>query len=290
MYAVSIGVRIVCEGKKHSPTRGRASGLVAALLLSIGMSAVQATASNNDEYWQEHLRYSYFTDREVIESEDVVQLQIPKLAEDPTTVPVSIQAMMPQTDERYIKQVSLFIDNNPTPLAGRFNFTPKSGHAHLRLRVRVAERTAVRAVAELNDGSLHMSRRYIVASGGCSAPIQADLEKAMSRLGKMKLNVASATVQNKPLSTKLRIRHPNITGMQTVGGEFVPARYIKDIKVSYDGDLVFSAQTDISVSADPTFGFYFVSRDDNDGEMIAEVTDSAGETFTKTISVAGRAR
>ncbi len=269
---------------KHKQFNSAAISAACALvfLFAAGLSA-HATGTGEDKFWTENLRYSHFTDREIVESEDVIQLHMPERAEDPTVVPVSIYSMLPQTEERYIKEVTLIIDNNPAPLAGRFKFTPKSGRAHVSLRIRVAEHTPVRAVAELNDGSLHMSRRYIAASGGCSGPIPTDLDKAMSRLGKMKLNIGAFESSDKPLSTKLRIRHPNITGMQTSGGEFLPARYVQNIKVSYDGDTVFSAQTDVSVSEDPTFGFYFVPS--GDGEMIAEVTDSAGETFTKTIQV-----
>jgi len=128
-----------------------------------------------------------------------------------------------------------------------------------------------------------MSRAFVNASGGCSAPVAVDLDKAISEAGKMKLSVGARSVDDKPLSTMLRIRHPNITGMQTVGGQYSPAHFVEKVKIRLNGNVVFSAETDISISENPAFGFYIAP--DETGDMIAEVTDSAGNKFSKTISV-----
>lgn len=254
---------------------------------ALALSAAQASEQVGVQPWNGEVRQTHFQDRPITESDDVIQLHMPAQAEDPTVVPVNIYAMMPQSDERYIKQVTLFIDKNPVPMAGRFGFTPKSGRADVSMRIRINEQTAVRAVAELNDGSLYMSSKYINASGGCSAPLPTDLDKALSRLGKMKLNVGAASSADKPISTQLRISHPNITGLQipTGDGNYTPALFVETVKVRYGGEVVFSAETHISISADPSFGFYFMPSEG--GEMIAEVTDSTGKTFTKTITVSG---
>ncbi|NIO42300.1 MAG: quinoprotein dehydrogenase-associated SoxYZ-like carrier, partial [Burkholderiales bacterium] len=79
-------------------------------------------------------------------------------------VPITIEAGIPQSSDRYIESIYLFVDNNPTPLAGVFHFTPKSGRADLALRIRVNEYTPIRAIAEMTDGQLHMSRRFVKAS------------------------------------------------------------------------------------------------------------------------------
>ncbi|MGI9334468.1 MAG: quinoprotein dehydrogenase-associated SoxYZ-like carrier [Gammaproteobacteria bacterium] len=266
--------------------------LIATVLAGGAAAVAAATAHANgslaDQHWNDDIRQVHFQNRPIIESDDVIQLHMPERAEDPTVVPVNIYAMMPQTEERYIKQVTLFIDKNPVPMAGRFGFTPKSGRADVSMRIRVAEKTPVRAIAELNDGTLYMSAKSIEASGGCSGPLPTDLDKALSRLGKMKLNVGAAPTADEPLSTLLRISHPNITGLQvTTGeGEYTPALFVETVKVSYGGDVVFSAETHISISADPTFGFYFMPQEG--GEMVAEVTDSTGKTFTKIVTVPGR--
>ena len=42
------------------------------------------------------------------------------------------------------------------------------------------------AVAELSDGQLYVSKTYVKASGGCSAPAGKNAEEAQNRLGKMR--------------------------------------------------------------------------------------------------------
>ena len=113
-------------------------------------------------------------------------------------VPVKIIAKIPQTDALYIKTITVIIDKNPAPLAGRFHFTPNSGLANLALRVRVNENSPIRAIAETSDGKLVMSKRFVKASGGCSAPMGTDLEQALKRLGR----ISSRLARNRPLHSR----------------------------------------------------------------------------------------
>ena len=261
--------------------------LLSALFLSV-LPGAYANGVNQDPLWDDHLRQAYFGDRPIDETTPVIELDLPERAEDPATVPVAVTAKFPQTETRYIKQITLLIDKNPAPLAGRFTFSPHSGRADLSLRIRVNEFSPVRAVAELNDGSLHMAKGFVKASGGCSAPLATDLDRALSRLGKMRLKVGGMAPAAHPLPTQLRVSHPNITGLQVTQPDqpYFPPHYVKSVSVSFDGETVFSAETDISISADPSFGFYFMPSEA--GELVAQVTDNTGETFTKTFSVSAR--
>jgi sulfur-oxidizing protein SoxY len=234
-----------------------------------------------DQAWRAGgLKETYFGDREIIENEEVIALDVPGRAEDGAKVPVHIQAVISQTEQRYIKTVTLLIDANPVPLAGTFMFTPKSGKADLRMRVRVDNYTAIRAIAETNDGQLYMSSRFVKASGGCSAPMASDLDSALSRLGKMKIRT---TTQASAVATPvmLNISHPNITGLQMneIPRSYLPPHFIQEIKVTFNDETVMTAETDVSISSDPSFGFYFVP--DQAGELRAEFTDSQGKTFSK---------
>ena len=226
------------------------------------------------------LRQAYFSDREIIEGDEVIELDVPGRADDGTKVPVKLTAKIPQTEERYIKTITVLIDNNPAPFAGRFLFTPKSGHANLFLRVRVNDYTAIRAIAETNHGELFMSKRFVKASGGCSAPPPPDMEKALKRMGKMTFRTRTeAPVE--PIAAMLNIRHPNTTGMQFhhVTREFIPAHYVQKVDITFNGEPVMTAETGFSISEDPSLGFYFVP--DRDGELRAEISDSEGLSFTK---------
>ncbi|MGZ8966117.1 quinoprotein dehydrogenase-associated SoxYZ-like carrier, partial [Methylomagnum sp.] len=193
---------------------------------------------------------------------------------------------IPQAKDRYIKNVTLVIDNNPVPFSASFDFTPDSGKADVAMRVRVNAYTNIRAVAETNDGKLYMSKAFVKASGGCSAPIGTDLEAAMARMGKMKFKFDGdkATLgQANPV--QLLISHPNITGLQMdqISRLVKPAHFVDEVKVSFDGKPVMTAKTDIAISADPNFRFFFVP--DKAGELKAEIKDNLGNKFTSSQTV-----
>ena len=144
------------------------------LLLMLAPVVGDATTIEEDMVWSGGLRHAYFGDRPITQSDDLIVLDAPNRAENAAIVPVSITAQIPQTDKRYIKTIYLIIDKNPGPLVGKFHFTPESGRADLAFRVRVNAYSPIRAIAETNDGELTMSRRFIKAMGGCSAPAGSD--------------------------------------------------------------------------------------------------------------------
>ena len=253
-------------------------------LLALFSQAAFATP-DQDAVWLGGLKDAYFGDRAITESDDVVELDAPIRAENAALVPVSIKAKVSQNDASYIKTIFLIVDKNPGALAGKFNFTPKSGRADLDLRIRVNAYTPVRAVAEMSDGTLHMSRRFVKASGGCSAPAGTDVEAAMARLGKMKLKTADELTPGKPNLVQLMVSHPNFNGMQMdqITRLYRPAHFVRHVSVSFEGEEIFSADTTIGVSENPNFRFYFVPE--GEGELTAEVIDTNDLKFTHSSGV-----
>lgn len=251
------------------------------LLAGLLFSALAMAADEEESAWIGGLKQKYFGDRPIEEGNPVVELTAPYRAEDPALVPISVAAKIPQTPDKYIKTITLIIDNNPTPFAAAFHFTPDSGKADVAMRVRVNAYTFVRAIAETNDGKLSMHKAYVKASGGCSAPLGADLEAAMARLGKMKFKLeGDKLVPKQPNLAQLLISHPNISGLQMdqISRIVKPAHFVDEIKVSFNGKPVMTAQTDIAISADPNFRFYFVP--DQPGELKAEIKDNLGKRFS----------
>ena len=55
-------------------------------------------------------------------------------------------------------------------MATKFELGPDANVTEISTRVRVNNYTDVHAVAELSDGKLYVSKTYVKASGGCSAP------------------------------------------------------------------------------------------------------------------------
>jgi sulfur-oxidizing protein SoxY len=266
----------------------------ALLLLGCGLSAFslgsQAQLKTGDnpeanEVWKK-VRTSLFAERPIVTvGDDVVTIEAPNRAEDASIVPLAIKVRAPQSATSYVSKLYLLIDNNPSPIAAIFSFTPNSGRADVETRVRVDEYTHVRAVAEMNDGKLLMATRFVKASGGCSAPPGKDQQAALASLGKMKFRVEGDVSSRKPVLAQLMISHPNNSGlaMDQATRQFTPAHYVKLINVSYAGQPVLSADVDISISENPSFRFYFVPK--GEGELKAEVVDSNDQHFQSALLV-----
>lgn len=256
---------------------------LASLCLVVG---VAQAAGEEDAAWNGGLRQKFFGERPIEEGNAVIELTAPYRAEDPALVPIQITSKIPQTRDRYIKNITLIIDNNPVPFSAAFDFTPESGKADVAMRVRVNAYSNLRAVAETSDGKLYMSKAFVKASGGCSAPIGTDLEAAMARMGKMKFKFDSdkAALQQ-PNPVQLLISHPNISGMQMdqITRLVRPAHFVDEVTVKFDGKPVMTAKTDIALSADPNFRFYFVP--DKAGELTADIKDNLGNRFSASQAV-----
>jgi len=270
----------------HPITR-RVSAVAAAALALALLSVPGAARANAEEARWEALRTQLFADRTIADGAGVIELETPYRAADAAVVPIDVRAAFPQSAQRYIKTVTLLIDMNPAPMAGRFHFTPASGVANISTRVRVNAYTHVRAVAETNDGKLYMSSNYVKASGGCSAPAGKDPDAALARLGKMKLRQSPVAHFGTPNQVQLLISHPNSTGMQMdqVTRHYVPAHFIKDITVAYEGTEVLRVESDISLSEDPSLQFYYTPP--GPGELSVVVTDSKGDVYRNAWQVAG---
>lgn len=251
-------------------------------------------AAKDEISWNKVLKAQFFAGKTILPGEDIIQLTAPRRAEDPALVPIKVTAAIVQTKDQYIKRIVLLIDKNPVPLIGEFEFTPESGKADIAMRVRVNTYSYIRAIAEMNSGELYMVKKFVKASGGCSAPIGPDYDAAMRRLGKMKFRLDEELVDGKPTMAQLLISHPNVTGMQMdqVTRFKRRAHFIKQIKVTFDGQAIMTAKTDIAISSDPNFRFYFVPK--KSGVLIAEFTDTScespvnrsvcrsGKTYTKS--------
>ena len=242
----------------------------------------------SDEAW-ENLRKANFQDREIIEGakQNLLELKAPYAAEDATIVPISIRTKIPQTQDSYIKKMHIFVDKNPVPLVGIFEFTPDSGRADLAMRIRVDSFSYVRVVAELNSGELYMTKSFVRAKGACSAPPPASMEDSKRLLGKMKIAIVGDLELGKPNLMQLKIRHPNITGMAPlkIGSRVLPpAHFVNNIEVDYNGKLIMKATLTFSISMDPAFRFFFVPE--KEGVMTVKGTDTKKNEFSSTYEIA----
>lgn len=240
-----------------------------------------AMAAEDENIWNKVLKSEFFAGQAIAESDQVIELEAPVRAEDPSLVPVKVSSKIKQTPEHYIKKILVLVDNNPYPYVGEFEFSPDSGKADIAMRIRVNSNSWIRAIAQMNDGALTMAKKFVKASGGCSAPSGANSDEAMARLGKMKFKLDGEVKAGEPALVQLMISHPNITGIQMdqVTRFIKKSHFVKQVKVSFNDKPILTAKTDIAISSDPNFRFYFVPE--KTGELKAEVSDTSCETPTK---------
>jgi len=259
----------------------------AAIALFAGQVAAADPIPDADsvDVWQK-ARHSLFGTRAITSDTDgkVIQLRAPSRAQDASIVPISISTKLAQTPEHYIQKVYLLIDRNPSPIAAIFSFTPDSGRADIETRVRVEEYTWMRVIAELDDGGLFMSARYVKAAGGCSAPYGTapDFERFVPKL---KLKLDASVVAGEPVLAQLMIQHPNSSGLarDQLTQLSIPAYYVRTIAITYAGMPVMSADIDFSISENPNFRFYFVPR--AGGELKAVVVDTKEREIEGVVEV-----
>ena len=241
--------------------------------------------ASDDDAWQSYLKSDYFGASEIIETDSVMTIDGPSRAENGAIVPIRLNAQIEQTETLYIKTVTLVVDDNPEPLVGIFNFTPFGEKADLALRVRLNSYSNVRVIAETSDGKLYMNKRFIKASGGCSAPVGTNLAAAFKRMGKMKVKVSPEVEYKQSKQLQIAISHPNVTGLQMNQQTqlYEPAHYVQKIKVTFNDEVIFWAETGISISENPNFRFYFVPQ--QKGELVAHIKDSKGLEFMEVLNL-----
>jgi len=237
------------------------------------------------DIWATFLKPKYFDDTDLIESHTIFEMKTPVRAEDAAFTPVSITANIPQTSDRYIEKIYLFVEKNPQPLAGVFRLTPAVGRADLAMRVRVDMYTNIRSVAVLNTGQHYLVTSFVKAHGGCSAPLASDYEKAMTRIGTMRFRTLGNRGNSDLLLGQFMLSHPNITGMQKDQKTQLvrPAHFVRTIKLYQGTTLLVDAETGFSVSEDPTFRFFF--RPEGTTKLRAEVTDSKGLSWKESFEI-----
>lgn len=97
-----------------------------------------------------------------------VKLDLPEIAENGNTVPMTVSVESPMTEQSYVTDVLVVTDGNPRAGVATFHFSPASGVAEANTRIRLAATQNVIAVAKMNDGSFYTAKKLVkVTIGGC---------------------------------------------------------------------------------------------------------------------------
>jgi sulfur-oxidizing protein SoxY len=263
---------------------GRHSRLLFAASLLGAMLAVDVASAATPEAYDPWpgLVQDIFKNRPMNDGTDVIAIEMPYRAEDAAIVPVTLRTKLSSDDSRRVLTITLVIDQNPAPMAAKFELGPDAKVSEISTRVRVNNYTDVHAVAELSDGKLYMTKTYVKASGGCSASAAKNADEAKGRLGQMRYRQFAKPGQG-PMSgareAQIMIGHPNNSGLQMdqVTQLYVPAFFINELHLWQDDKPVLAMEGGISISEDPNLRFTYVSNGAK--RFRAEARDTDGHLF-----------
>jgi sulfur-oxidizing protein SoxY len=252
-----------------------AIGLVAAVALA---AARPLAAAESADPWPDVARDA-FNGRPLVDGTGLIAIEMPARAEDAAIVPVTLRTTLPASDKRFLKALTLVIDENPSPVAATFKVGP--GVTMISTRVRVDSYTNVHAVAELSDGQLYVVQTYIKASGGCSAPM-AKGDEDQAKIGQMRFR-QFAPSGARPASglreAQIMIRHPNNSGLQRdqVSLLYIPLLIVRGLRVWQGDELALEMDGGISISEDPNIRFSYTPN--GAATFRAEAIDTDGHVY-----------
>lgn len=155
----------IIDGRKMTRRRmlsGAAMGTLALAGSSVFSGAAYATRAEAMAAIKERIG-----DKEPASSSKI-ELDVPEIAENGSTVPMGVKVDSPMTEDDHVKAVHVMATKNPEPEIITFKFSRLSGRAQAQTRMRLAETQDVVAVAELSDGSTIMTKKQVkVTIGGC---------------------------------------------------------------------------------------------------------------------------
>lgn len=255
--------------------------VLAALVATPGLATEPVKNPLTESVTWTELRGDVLGDASLSDADGLLTIEAPYRAHDAATVPVVLRQVDPSTR---ITGATVVIDENPAPVAAVFGFGEAMGELDFEMRVRVNQYSNVRVIAETPDG-LHMTGRYVKASGGCSAPATKDPELALADMGKMKLRMFddSAQMSTPRRDAQIMIRHPNYSGLQRdqITQLFIPAHFIDHMEVWQGDDLLFTMDGGISISENPVFRFSY--NDNGTTSLTVKATDTDGNSFEKVL-------
>ena len=259
----------------------RLFGIIGLLGGLIAACPLPAASTDGYDPWP-GLVQDIFNNRSMNDGSDVIAIEMPSRAEDAAIVPVTLRTRLAPTDSRRVLAITLVVDQNPSPMAARFELGPDAHVSEISTRVRVNNYTDVHAVAELSDGKLYMTKTFVKASGGCSAPAAKNADEAKNRLGQMKLRQFARSDQgsaDRSRDAQIMIGHPNNSGLQMdqVTQLYIPAFFINELRLWQDDSPVLTMEGGISISEDPNIRFTYVSNGAK--HFRAEAKDTAGHVF-----------
>ncbi len=145
-----------------------ASTMSIGALVPIGAAHAQALGMPQEPEKVADTMKRLFGGRPIQDAGDRLKLDAPLIAENGAVVPIRVDADLPMSPDKYVKNIYVIADKNRRPLNAKFALYPDAGKASIATNIRLAETSDVRVIAEMNDGALFgVAREVKVTVGGC---------------------------------------------------------------------------------------------------------------------------
>jgi sulfur-oxidizing protein SoxY len=97
-----------------------------------------------------------------------VSIELPEIAENGNTVPLSITVDAPMTADNYVSEILVVAEGNPNPGVATFQFSPLAGKAEASTRIRLATTQNIIVTAKTSKGEFYTNQKLVkVTIGGC---------------------------------------------------------------------------------------------------------------------------
>jgi quinoprotein dehydrogenase-associated SoxYZ-like carrier len=172
-----------------------------------------------------------------------ITLRCPEQVENGSMVPLEIRSDLPNTEA-----IAIMIDNNPFPLAAKFDLYGGAG-GHVATRIRLAQSSMVRAIVRSGGQAYSVSKLVKVTVGGCGDDDARAIEMPISA-DPMKIR---ATASGDTADIKCLMNHVMETGLRRDARTrlVIPAHHITNVTVTVAGKVVMDAQWGGGIARNP---------------------------------------
>ncbi|MBB5217287.1 thiosulfate oxidation carrier protein SoxY [Parapusillimonas granuli] len=182
-----------------------------------------------------------------------VKLDLPLVAEDGSSVPLSIESGLAGRGGR-IRSLDVYATRNPTPEVASYEFSEDAGLVKLATRIRLSESQPVVVVATTEDGRVIVAERAVrVTASGCIAPAGRGERSAEMQ---SRVRLPKGWKPGAPGEFLTMINHPMDTGLATdANGDTPPLRIIDAFEATLGGRVLLRAKYYRSLAANPYLRF-----------------------------------
>lgn len=248
-----------------------AAGL-AALVISANLMAAQPADPLKSVMW-DYTREIFLGDTDYRFTPDI-RVEVPEFAEDPTQVPITIDA---SAYAGRIEKIVVWADLNP--IQHIFNYYPSAAaNPKVSLRIKVQQSTAIRAAVLTPEGEWHVGYAQLeAAGGGCTTPSLGNADPYwQSHLGEIKSRRFD-TADAEGARYKFKVIHPMDTGLV----DAIPEFYLERVELRGEGnEPVVRMELSPPVSENPVITF---DLKDKSGRYHLWMRDNGGNEFEQQL-------